>query len=159
MAIDQTNARQWTRGLVTSSTATSFAAKIATATEPTGDGVHVMKAGDNLEVLPFGAGADNNTFGLRVVGWRSVGTTLWVPEVLAEFTCTLSASVGVAGQPVTDTDRFADTMVVVTGITAVRTGPVDTPLSGSLSVSGYEKLEFIYDMVTATNGNCLFVRY
>lgn len=99
------------RARATNSDATSFPAVAATTTRPSGAGVVDLAANPPawLKLVPFGAGADDSTFDLRLVGWSLVGS-LWVPTILVQFGCTLSAAVGVSGADVTDSERFADTL-------------------------------------------------
>lgn len=75
-----------------------------------------------VQVLPFGVGADDATFSMRIIGWqKSIGlvgkevldTELWVPLVLVEVLCTLSTFVGVAGRYVLDTERLVDIITLV----------------------------------------------
>lgn len=69
----------FSRALYTNSTDASFTDKIATLTEPTGIGVVSWddKDGDvisnSLLLMPFGVGAENTTFKMRVWGWRYCG--------------------------------------------------------------------------------------
>jgi hypothetical protein len=113
--------RQLKKALTTDSTASSFASKVMTFTEPTGNGV--IDFGDPGEEVPcflllwpYATSGDNDTMDMRVIGWRRLlstaqGRTAWLPGALGQFTCTMSAQVGVAGAPVVATERFADTIV------------------------------------------------
>lgn len=147
----------------TSSTATSFAAKAPTATAPSGDGVIgdpiVQGAPEWVQVVPFGDGADDAAFDLRVIGWKPTPLGLWVPTILAEATCTMSAAVGVNGYEVTASQRFADTIVL-----AQTNANVDSKLSspgsnlvGSFLVEtrGSVLIEVIFDLDSATGANAL----
>src|SRR5262249_8748074 len=116
------------QALATSVSVASFPSKIATVTEPTNDGViNVGWQSDTradgtvpqtLLVLPYALAANNDTFDLRVIGWRPAGplgpqsTPLWVPYILAGVSCTACAATGVAGAPVLNTERFCDTIAV-----------------------------------------------
>jgi hypothetical protein len=111
-----------------SQTSNGYVSKIATLTEPRGDagdatGASVIDLCDRggysqtkVKIIPYGAGADNGTFSLRLIGWQPFGTTqtdlIWLPVPIAELTCTLSAAVGVAGGALVATDRLCDTIVV-----------------------------------------------
>jgi hypothetical protein len=91
----------------------SLPAIACTTTQPSGAGVIAIQpvAGWSnrwLKLLPFGTGSDNDTFTLQVLGWSCV-ENLWVPVILFQTVCTLSTFVGLSGQPVTNTERFADT--------------------------------------------------
>lgn len=177
-----TISRQHQKALTTNSNASSFASKVPTVTEPTNDGVIDLRHGavnaaipQFMVVLPYGLGSDNDVFSLRVIGWRHIGeappqgspTWLWVPTVLAEVSCTISAAVGVAGARVLNTERFADTITIVSEptITAATTrqGSIlvyspanDTVAWFELSLDGQEKVEFTFDQTTNTpTMNCL----
>jgi len=160
-----TDVNEWLELLATNATDTSFASTIPTVTKPTGDNViDVDKTSgqvcNNLMLLFFGAGADNATYDARVYGWQKIGD-LWVPTLLAQITCTLSTVVGVSGQSVADTDRFADTYALATGFNANVSVEVVTPASNTIGhvlidVRGFSKIEVDFDMTGATNGNTLY---
>jgi hypothetical protein len=156
---------QLTRALATNATDTSFAAIIPTITEPSGDGVFSVPgsstAPGTLYIYPFGAGSDNQTFDLRVSGWRyavsSGGGKLWLPVTLCEMSCTLSTLVGIADAAAVATDRFADTITVNKGIGAVWTATANaTPAMVAVPLCGCSKFKFSVDMTGATNGNAFF---
>jgi hypothetical protein len=113
-------------------------------------------------IVPFGAGTENTTFSMRIIGWRVAGrgmAALWIPVVLAEIACTLSATVGVAGKEAVATDRFVDTITLVTGTQNVSmelVSPTGDEIGHVLvDIKGFQKLELSYDMTGATNGNAL----
>ena len=168
------------RMAATNLTGTSFTSKAATRTEPSGNGII------NLAVPPhgyvpaymhlsfIGTGADDSTFVARVHGWRRVTDTskthnhVWFAHKLIEVTATLSTYVGVAASPVIETERFADTLVVVaameptTAADVTRSGvypffsPADnTPAWMVIPTYGCEKLELDVDLTGATAGNVL----
>lgn len=158
------------KGHATNSTATSFASKIPTITEPSGDGVHKVAPGswmpNAIMAVFFGAGSENDTFSARIIGWRKIATgggdpnTLYIPMVLAELGCTISATVGIANSPLVATDRFVDTISLITGNDDVSIDIV-SPTADEighvvLDIKGCNYLEFSYDMTGATNGNCVF---
>lgn len=109
------------RALAANATDSTFPSRIPTLTQP------ALAIGDldgniqqnGLLVMPFAIGADNETFSMRLIQWRYIGSgpqaysRLWVPTVLAEFACTLCAAVGVASSPVLNTERFCDTITLV----------------------------------------------
>jgi hypothetical protein len=165
------------RALAVNSTATSFAAKIPTVTRPFADGVIMVNGADTLEVQPFGAGSDNDTFDIRVTGWRKAvpsspeqrlgpggrsafiepaGGVLWIPKVICEISCTLSAIIGIAGAVAINTDRSADTLTLNKGVALLDTVVADSAGASFLcDVSGSELIEITFDMTGATNGNAL----
>jgi hypothetical protein len=170
--------RPFRKALSANSNDSSFASRVPTVVEPTSDGVvnlawpHGGTVPQSLLVLPYGLGSDNDAFDLRVIGWRHIGAVgqgpalaaLWVPTILVEVTCTISAAVGVAGSPVLNTERFADTITVKSaGFEPTYTA--DTTRAGSvrifsptndlvgwfvLALDGLEKIEFTFDQTTNT---------
>lgn len=151
----------WAKLLAANSTDATFPARAPTTTEPSGVGVITLGAGravpPDLTFLFFGAGANDQTFNVRVIGWRKVDG-LWVPFLLCQATCTLSSAItGVAGQPVANTDLVADTVSVTNGI-GVGTTPVADSLPAYLEVGSKDcqKVEVVFDMTGATSGNALY---
>ena len=71
-----------------------------------------------MQVTPYGLGADNDTFGMRLVGLRRIATPYpdgrfqFVRQLIATLNCTLSSAVGLAGGYVLETERFADTIAI-----------------------------------------------
>ena len=91
-----------------------------------GDGI--MSFGDGggycanaVKLVPYGVGSNGNTFSMNVYGWYSVIRSntqpiLWVPILLASFTCTLDSSCpGVGGSAIPSTSYFCNTIALVTG--------------------------------------------
>lgn len=166
-------------------TDTSFPSRIPTVTEPvldagtaTGQATIDLLARNGPKDAPvqnsalfvfFGTGNEDTTFSARVIGWRrlkgnpyhtsSPTKDLWVPVVLAEFGCTLSATVGVAATPVVAADRFVDTITLVTGnedVSVDFVSPTGDEIAHALvDVKGFQKLEVTFDMTGATDGNAL----
>ena len=119
------------RLLTTNAADSSFAAKVATITKPgaaTGyspaNGVIPMTLGEQamvpekLKIIPFGTGADDSTFSIRVIGWEYAGD-LWIPIIRVEIQCTLGTAVGVIGTSVKDTEKFSDVLSMTTGNTSI----------------------------------------
>lgn len=181
-------ARTLSKALTTNAQTSSFAAKPPTGTVPNYDGVvRVTEASGEmpkkLHVMPYGIGADNDTFSIRIIGWTRIRgdatnpTDLWVPHRLAEFACTLSTAVGVAGTPVGATSRFCDTMTTVTGTFPLWPGtdsggaqtlgqmmlvsPADnTPAYAVIQTMGAELIEFQFDQTLNTpEMNALYKLY
>ena len=172
-------ARPILRALATSSTSTSFTAKEATATEPTGDGVIDLTTANGgivprrLRFMPIGTGDDNDVFAVRLYGWSRYGnnsnTLLWIPHLITELTCTLCARTGVAGKLMVATERFCDTIVVAKqplttdgggatrGDIWVHSPTGDLIAWGEMPLYGFTKIEPEFDMTTGdpTNGNIL----
>lgn len=158
------------------STATSFATPVALAARPVlrgasaselsfvslrdGSGGRVQNA---FLMFPIGVGADDTTFSFRVYGVKRVvsepGTELYFRFILAEFACTLSASVGLAGRIPDETNRFADTITLVFGnddVTVEIISPANnTPAHVMMDAKGVADVEFAFDMTGATSGNVI----
>lgn len=163
----------YNRARTTSQTG-AFPSRIPTLTEPTGDGVILVGEGSfvarQVVFVPFGAGADNSTFDVRLIGWKQVvvqgsqtGATIWVPVVLAQFAVTLSALVGVASGALINTDRFGDTMTLTApyateGVDAITRSPANdvSPAHAMVDLKGCRKLEFTFNLGTATNANAVY---
>lgn len=181
--------RPYQKALTTNADSSSFASKVPTIAEPTNDGVVDLAKGFfwspiELLILPYGLGSDNDVFDMKVIGWRHIGAVtpstqvLWVPTTICEFTCTISAAVGVAGSPVLNTERFADTIVVKSnalqpkytdadatpatttrGVTLIYSPADDTIGWILLRLMGFEKIEFTFDQTTGTpTANCLIAK-
>lgn len=147
----------------TSSTDSTFPFKVPTATAPTGDGVIgdpiVQGAPSWVQIIPFGDGADNATFDLRVIGWKVSDLGLWVPTILAQAACVLSGAVGANGFEVTASQRFADT-ITLTQVQANVDSKVSSPVgdlvaSFQVETRGSALIEVIFDLGTATGANAL----
>ncbi len=166
-------------------TSSSYVSKIPTNTEPRGDaatatGSSIIELCDKngllsqnaILILPYAIGSDNNTFNVRVIGWKRTSnnsaTLLWIPVNLAEFACTCSAVVGVTGMDVLGTERFADTMTVVVGSTLAGEAASENLVSPAndtiahtmLDLKGFQKVELSFTTgSSATSCNaliCLF---
>lgn len=174
------------RALATSSTAGAFTAYIPTITEPSGAGVFPFDSAlnpgcqtpDLLNVMFFGAGSDNTAFNARIIGWErladSTVKTLWIPKILATFTCTRSAMVGVTGCHIVSTDRVVDTLVPATvGPQPNRDGTISAAAALFGTVQIYnpandlaawalvplyacEKIQFDFALTAGTDMNALF---
>jgi hypothetical protein len=174
----------WRRVRRTNTTDNGFPSRLIQAAEPVGDGSNVSQtvssavidlgsggviAQNGVIFKPYGAGADNATFSMRVIGWRKMieggveTTAVWEPTDLCELLCTLSAvPIGLAGKVIVATDLFADTIAIV-GTTANAGVSIDvhSPANDragfvSLDVFGFQKIEFIFTTgASATNCNAL----
>lgn len=187
-----TRAGPWRKGRKTNATNATFPSRIPLAVDPfitagasgdadTATGASVIRLTNELfggqsqsgvELLFYGVGADNTTFSARVIGWSPMvsdrlvevtpETQIWIPVVLAELACTLSAvPIGLANKAIVATELFVDTITLV-GTTAVAgidcniTSPAnDTIARVYLDMWGHTELEVTFDMTGATSGNCL----
>ena len=182
--------RPWRKALATDSTASGFASKIPTITEPTGNGViQLAESGSpngivagTIKLVPYATGSDNDAFDMRVIGWNRIGSgeafntvkTLWFPVILGQFSCTISAALGVAAAAIINTERFCDTITVAaTGqLKSTDTDSVGAASTGTTFVISptndligmivmplwaTEKIEITFDQTTNTPSmNCLY---
>lgn len=178
------------RARVTNATDNGFPSRLPTATEPTGIGNSAAQATasavfvvggespsmqNRVFIKPFGAGANNATFSMRVIAWSRVfdhtgndlNTFVWDPTVLCELTCTLSSTpIGLAGKVIVATDLFADT-ITITGTTANAGVSIDvvSPANDTaghvvLDLKGAQKVEFTFTTgASATSCNALVRMY
>ena len=151
--------------LSSNSTASSFTAKIPTATKPAGESVvdvFDMAIGQAVEtylpkycqVIPFGTDANNETLTMRVWGWSKESTSsgLWIPQLLLEVTVTLG---NVDAAAIADDTYMADTLAIAAGDAnaAVVSPANDTPGSFLLHLRGIQMIEFDFKTGTAASSN------
>lgn len=159
---------KYQKACATNAADTSFPSRIPTATRPdANDGVHSLQNDAYtkhwIRVVPYGVGDDDAVFEMWITGWSQIDG-LWIPTRLVKLTCTLSTAVGVAGEAVVATERFADTITATKGVSNVtyklQSTEDNTPAHALVFVEGYEFLEFTFDMTTGdpTGANCLWVR-
>lgn len=170
--------RSLRKALSTDSTATSFASKVPTITEPTGNGIIEFRGRQGgpvprwLLLWPYATSGDDDTMDMRVWGWRralGAASHLWMPDLLGQFTCTMGTMVGVASQLIVATERFADTIINhatisggqptttdVVSAAAASTGGTWITSPGNnligrikLSINGCEKIEVLFDSTAA----------
>lgn len=169
-----TSKSEFRKVLSANSTANAYAAKTdaAGSTAPATAGYIDLSAGQLPDYVPntvllkfFGAGADNTTGGARVYGVRPCRNSAnavvsFTHTLLAQYSFTLSADVGVADGLVSATERYADTITRTTGIENVS----DQMLSPTGDVSGHvlvdakgHALLFVDPIIgTATSVNALY---
>jgi len=123
-------------------------------------------AQNGLVLKPYGAGSNNNTFSLRVIGWRKIdegdpATSIWDPTVLCELAVTLSSTpIGLAGKVILATDLFADTIAVTYGNANVSVEAVspanDIAAHAVVDLKGFQLVEVTFTTGgSATNCNAL----
>lgn len=163
-----TNKKTWYKGSGTMATAATTQPVIQTA-DPISN-THCVNTEDaNLcKIIPYGdsggSSANNSVFtGMRIYGWSQVGTSLWIPSLIAEINVTLGDTpecVGVAGQPITNQQHLADTIVFVDGDESCRiiSGITDAIASITVDLEGASRLECGWTSWTAspTNGSFLY---
>lgn len=163
----------------TNITAASFTEPVPTTTTPSGDGVVAfgtggMMACSAVKLIPFGVGADTNTFLMNCYGWVDVpaqgiagDVTLWVPKTLATFsTITLNSNIpGVALTQVPATAYFAGAITLVTGNSGISVEVVSPGHAANeiahivLDVKGSKFLECRFSTGgSATSCNCLWAK-
>lgn len=144
--------------------ASSFPSKVPTTTEPTTTAIDVTRGDttyNNILILPYGVGSDNNTMLIRLIGWKKIGT-LWIPVPILEATCTLSAVVGVSGAEVSNTERFADTITFQSWVNSNISAEVVQPTGDIIGhiladIKGFSKIEFVFHRnSSATSCNALY---
>ena len=151
------------------SAAVSFTAKEPTTTEPTGDGVidvfsralglaHETKMPKFLNVIPFGDGANDTTFDMRVWAWSKtvqLDDVVWIPQLLVQLNVTLG---DIDAAVIAASNLLADTIAIAAGdADAALISPAnDTTASILVHLRGAEKVEFDFDMTGATSGNALW---
>ena len=138
----------------------SFDSKTPTTTKPSGGGI-VTGLGSKAGLIFFGTDAANETFDVRVWGWSSVEDSLWVPFLLADVTCTLGSTQGVAGEAITDSDFIVDTITGNSGDAGREIISPTGDLVASLHVEnrGANRLEVEFDMTGAADANALYWMY
>lgn len=152
------------------STDTSFPSKIPTLTEPVGNGVLELGqfgavSQNGVVLLPYATAGNNDTFSIRLIGWRKIGTApdvaMWIPVVLCELACICCAATGVTGGAILATERFVDSLTIVTGNANVSIDVV-SPLGDVIAhavadTKGCQKIEATFDSTAAgaTAMNCL----
>lgn len=161
------------RALATNSTDTSFAAKIPKITEPTGAGVFDLTSTINgvgsahevptwIEVIPFATTTDNATFEMRITGWSRVeASDLWIPQLLAHYSCTIG---NVSGTAIAANTLMVDTIAITKGAAdgsqwaSLITTATDTPASVALHLRGCRYIEFGFDSTNAgaVSMNCFW---
>lgn len=152
------------------STDASYPTRGITAIEPTGDGViDTAKQGaysqNSLFLVPYGTTTAVQTFNMRVLGWRSVGsaaTNIWVPVPIAELTCVLSTMAGIAGGAVNASQLVCDTISLVAGTATLGLSCEIVSPTGNIAchavvaIKGFQKVELIFNMESsAVSANCL----
>lgn len=128
------------------------------------------KAPNGLFIKPFAIGADNVTFLMALFAVDRIinksGTHVppqWTHTLLAAFTCTASAHLGLVGGNVLNTERYADTIIIIANhgnanISHEAVSPV-ADLGGHVvaDVKGAEQVAFKFWMnASATSANALF---
>ena len=166
----------------TDTAAASFATIAPTLTKPSTNsttGAAILPTENSkLRACFYGAGADNDTIDIKVVGWSRVWadqgaapapanpdkTVEWIPSAIAFLTVTLGTTTGVASGVVGGTSkRLADTIVekATTGYGAsdLRIVSPGDNLPGYIEVptSGFQMIGLYFDLTgTTTAANALY---
>lgn len=151
------------------------------AARPSGDGVFGMGASlsgpavdggmapQGFLLVPFGVGSATQTFSMNVFGWRhTIGLNplapLWVPYLLAEFSCTLGATPGIINTDVGAGQLFCDTIALVLGNSNISNevlSPAGTGMVAHIVLDGKgsQLIEVRFGTgSSATSCNCLATR-
>lgn len=165
--------RKW---LSTNSTSNAYALPAVAETNPASLGAIGMSLpggmgkslGNSLILAPFGTDAADETFGVRLYGFRRMGPApsggvgdpagYWVAIPILAFTATLGTGTGVAGASVTNTDFFADEISAITGTQAYDAPavPANTRAWITVDVKGFEYVLPDISVGTAASGNFLW---
>ena len=176
------SANPFRKALATNSTSNAYTQLIPTLTEPTGTGVFKLtditygvgvngRVCDRVLLVPYGGNDDDENFTMRLWGWSkielaAVGSTLYIPQLLVEFTATLEAAI--SGAAIGTGMLMADTIAIVGTSGGAGTGdrslgvsfisPADglgiaTALVHTL---GCEYIQFDFDLGTCDAMNCLW---
>ena len=118
------SARPATRWCTTNLNTSSFGALAATITKPSGNGILELtsiRTGAvpcRMKLAFVGVGSDNDVYSARFTGWVRIGTAetgaLWLPFPFLEVAATLGTLAGLGTEIVPSTERFADTITIVT---------------------------------------------
>lgn len=182
-----TISENWRKVRRTNATNATFAARVATKTNPNPATPvaasatsldPIVSAGGSvtqnvLQLLFYATGTNNQTFSARVYGWAPVGPVdqdpnknIYVPVLIAEVALTISDTlVGVAGCQVVNTELFADTITLTTGNTAkcTITSPTGDVSAACLEVdfTGFPVLEVQFSIASGgvTDMNALWRAY
>ena len=151
----------WRRLLATNTTDTAFDAKAATATEPTAEDDVLVGGRSTLELIPYGAGSANQTMKGRIIGWARTShdssKVLWIPDVLCEYTGTLSTAAGVSGYVPADTGLLCDIIAITDGIGVAPAGGNNVAIKLTVDVSNYEKISIVqHNDSSSTSTNALY---
>ncbi len=162
------------KALATNANTTGFTAKTAaTLTPPSGNLVNRIALPDGgggnvptwIRIYPYGLGANNDTFDLRLWGWYRGGKPdTFYPTILTQISVTLGNFTGVAGGQVLNTEFFADTIALTAligeasitaattrqGTTELYTPANDTPAWILVPLRNAEFIEWDFDQTLNT---------
>lgn len=120
---------------------------------------------NSVKLIPFGVGSNGNTFTLKVYAWDRIQVSgnqpLWVPTLLASFTCTHGSTMpGVANTDVNASQTFCSTIALVVGNANISNeiiSPATTSEIASiiLDAKGAALVETRFTVGTNTSCNCL----
>lgn len=131
MLIETLSASHWTKVRPAADYSTNgYPTRGLTITKPSGDGVLAFGEGGAiaspfLKIVPIGTGADNNTFGMKIIGWRHTNNNVnqtvlvWVPTTIAIYAVTLGAATGIANSDFPANYFLADTITCTFGPTLI----------------------------------------
>lgn len=164
----QTVYRQFAGKARTANATGSFPSKVPTETAPTGTGVIAMGtagslAPSQLQLVPYGQGTAGQTFDMRVWGWKlSSDGVLYIPILLAQWACVLSATAGVGSDTPSSSDKFCDSMTLTYGneladcLTSSAGAGTNLVASCLVDAKGCPLVEVVFNIGTATNANAMY---
>ena len=167
-----TYAREWARFWSSNSTYSTALTAIGSkadvlstvVTDPASTMLALSSASTGRAIVPVGPGSlvgakfygtdtDNDTFSVRVWGWRSIGgsstVVQWTPSAICDLAVTLGAKTGIASGLVLNTDLYADGITISPdgGLLPNQTrtfgeGVANSPLEVWIDPLGCEFVEF-----------------
>lgn len=173
----ETSSESYVKARSVNETSNGYVSRVPTNTEPSGDaatatGASIIDLGrdggvapNGLVIIPYAVASADQTFSLRVIGWRKV-ITQWIPVNLGEFACTAGTAAGAGGDILT-TELFADTITVTVGSTLSGEAPSENIISPAnntiasilLDLKGHNKVEVRFTTGgSATSCNALLAR-
>ena len=163
-----TNPRHSQKGLATNASPALTAAASAPASTlvvAPGSGIHSVKSSNLAKFVFFGVGDDNSEVNVTITTWNPVGsdsTLLWVPALVCKVKATLSTIVGIAGTEIAETNRIADTIILIDGDPTVKiTSDVDAQVASLLvDLEGGHVMTLAFDSAglssSAASANYIF---
>lgn len=160
----------WLKSHPTANQSGSYPSRVVVGTMPSGDGT-IFTGNTNpdailgpipstLQFLFYGAGADDATLSVRILGWKPLGNGTWVPQCICTANLTLGNITGNTGLSLGTADRLVDIVSVTNGIGTVYSPASDTQAAIlEVPTAGCPVVTVDFNMGTATGGNSLYSRF
>lgn len=157
--------KAYQKALTTNSTASSTETLASIVASVPSDGANlavIPLSEDYCEVIPFGGGAEDTTFTMKVWFLKTafgVGESQFIQKPEITVTCTIGAKAGVDGTVVGDAESFCKSIVCVSG-TEKYSIDNDTDISSiALDPNGSTHILLSFDNVTSTSANALVTTF